>query len=173
MFYTIYKITNTTNGKFYIGKHQTLDLDDSYFGSGKALNAAIKKYGKDSFVKEILFIFDTEDEMNLKEKELVTEDFVQRSDTYNLGVGGEGGPHFKGKSHSEEVKSKIRNSVHGYVFTEEQRKKVSEAQVGKRLGDKNPQFGKFWITDGKINKLIRPDQFEQFQGFKRGRTLPT
>ena len=28
MFYTIYKTTNLVNGKFYIGKHKTKDLDD-------------------------------------------------------------------------------------------------------------------------------------------------
>ena len=41
--------------------------------------------------------------MNQKEKELITEEFVLREDTYNLGVGGEGGAHFKGKKHSEET----------------------------------------------------------------------
>ena len=30
MKYTIYQITNNLNGKIYIGKHQTKDLDDGY-----------------------------------------------------------------------------------------------------------------------------------------------
>ena len=107
MYYTIYKTTNTVNGKFYIGKHQTHNPIDSYYGSGKKLILAIKKYGKENFIKEILFIFDNETEMNLKEKELITEDFVKRKDTYNIGVGGEGGPHFKGKKHSDETRRKI------------------------------------------------------------------
>jgi len=57
MFYTIYKITNKINGKIYIGKHQTLNLD-----------RAIQKYGVENFSKDILFIFDNADEMNSKEK---------------------------------------------------------------------------------------------------------
>jgi hypothetical protein len=107
MRYTIYKTTNLLNGKFYIGKHQTKRPMDSYLGSGLALKKAISKYGRRNFKKEILFDFDNESEMNQKEKELITEEFISRSDTYNKGIGGEGGPHFKGKKHSDAVKSRI------------------------------------------------------------------
>ncbi len=41
MYYVIYKTTNLVNGKFYIGKHQTNDLNDGYIGSGKILRLAI------------------------------------------------------------------------------------------------------------------------------------
>ena len=108
MKYTIYKTTNLINNKIYIGKHQTENINDSYYGSGKALKNAISKYGKENFKKEILFVFGTEQEMNDKEIELITEEFVARTDTYNMGVGGEGGAHFKGKKHSKESKRKIR-----------------------------------------------------------------
>lgn len=87
MHYTIYKITNKINGKYYIGKHQTKDLNDGYMGSGKLLKRAIAKYGIESFFKEILFVFDNETEMNNKEKELV----VVSEQTYNLCPGGHGG----------------------------------------------------------------------------------
>ena len=125
MFYTIYKITNIINNKIYIGKHQTLDLDDNYFGSGKALKEAIKKYGKDSFVKNILFVFDNEKDMNLKEKELITEEFVLRQDTYNMGIGGEGGPHFKNKTHSEATKQIIKEKRKLQTITEQTKLKIS------------------------------------------------
>jgi hypothetical protein len=157
MFYTIYKITNNINNKFYIGKHQTLDINDSYYGSGKALKKAIKKYGKSSFKKEILFIFDNELEMNDKEKELITEELVQREDTYNMGVGGEGGAHFKGKIHTQEsknkwVETKIKNGnnkcsdelkkyfsdLHkGRVFSEESKRRMSESAKKRHLKRKN------------------------------------
>ena len=118
MKYTIYQITNTLNGKIYIGKHQTEDIHDGYFGSGVALRNAITKYGKENFVKEILFVFNSDEEMNAKERELITEEFVNRSDTYNLGVGGEGGPHFKGKTHTVESRRTI---------SDETRRKISVA----------------------------------------------
>jgi bisphosphoglycerate-dependent phosphoglycerate mutase len=110
MLYTIYQITNELNGKIYIGKHQTTNLNDRYYGSGKFIRSAMKKYGKENFTKEILFVFDTEEEMNTKEKELITEEFVSRKDTYNAGIGGEGGPHFKGKKHGSYMKE-ISSSV--------------------------------------------------------------
>ena len=91
MFYTIYKITNKLNGKIYIGKHQTKDLNDGYMGSGKILKHAIDKHGLENFTKEILFQFDNEDDMNAKEAELITEEFVKESTNYNLCPGGNGG----------------------------------------------------------------------------------
>lgn len=87
MFFTVYKVTNILNNKFYIGKHQTTDLNDGYMGSGKLLKRAIAKYGIENFKKEILFVFDNEADMNNKEKELVT--ICEQS--YNLCPGGNGG----------------------------------------------------------------------------------
>ena len=82
--YTVYQITNLINGKVYIGKHHCKCRKCHYYGSGKHITAAVKKYGKENFRKEILFVLSSEAEMNAKEKELVTEDFFRRSDTYKL-----------------------------------------------------------------------------------------
>ena len=79
------------DGKIYIGKHQTLNLNDGYLGSGLKLQRAIKKHGVENFTKEILFIFETEVEMNEMEAELVTEEFCLREDGYNMCPGGKGG----------------------------------------------------------------------------------
>jgi len=91
MNYTIYKVTNKTNGKIYIGSHKTTNLNDGYMGSGTYLNRAMKKHGIDNFVKEILFVFDTPELMYAKEAELVDEEFLTEANTYNLKVGGFGG----------------------------------------------------------------------------------
>jgi len=88
MDYLVYKVTNRLNGKVYIGAHQTEDLNDSYMGSGTAIQEAIKRHGLENFEKEILFTFSNCDSMMEKEAQLVTLDFVQREDTYNSIVGG-------------------------------------------------------------------------------------
>lgn len=91
MKYIIYKTTCLVNNMKYIGWHSTNNLNDGYLGSGKYLLRAIDKYGKEKFKREILHVFDNKDESFLKELELVNEEWVQRKDTYNLKIGGEGG----------------------------------------------------------------------------------
>lgn len=123
MFYTIYKTTCKVNGKIYIGKHKTKRLNDGYMGSGKYLRNAIEKYGRDNFVTEILHVFDTEEEMNNKERELVTEEFCLREDTYNLCEGGRGGWSYlnrtglnnKGKN-MQEMMAKLHERMRGVVL---------------------------------------------------------
>ena len=92
MYYTVYKTTNILNGKIYIGKHKIKDLskDDGYRGSGVSISKDIEEFGAHNFTREILFIYETEQEALDKEKELVTVEFCQRIDTYNSHRGGTG-----------------------------------------------------------------------------------
>jgi len=172
MFYTIYKTTNKINGKFYIGKHKTKDLNDNYMGSGKQLKYAIKKYGIDNFEKEILYVFSDEQEMNDKEAELVTEDFVKQNDNYNLCIGGKGGwgyinsnglsPINNGSdSHIERSK---RASIIGNEKLKELRK--DESWVQNNISKQTISARKKLLADGKHwskGKIKHTEEWKQRQ----------
>jgi hypothetical protein len=86
----IYKTTNTVNGKIYVGKDK--HNSPSYLGSGKRLQEAIRKYGKNVFVKEVLGEYGSEEEWLEAEKYWISK--LQSNDRtigYNLTDGGEGG----------------------------------------------------------------------------------
>ena len=72
MEYFIYLTTNLITNEKYIGKHHG-ELNDSYLGSGIILQRAIKKYGKQNFKREILYISKDNKENNLKEVEFITK----------------------------------------------------------------------------------------------------
>ena len=61
--------------------------------------------------------------MNAKEIELVTESLVDDPMSYNLGIGGEGGAHFKGRKHTAESRRKMGRP--GRKLTKAQRAKIS------------------------------------------------
>ena len=152
-YYTIYKITNKVNNKIYIGQHKTKNLNDCYMGSGSAVERAFKKYGKENFIKQILFIFDNHCDMDNKEKELVTEEFISRYDTYNCKIGGSAGAHSKevtnkiaesnrGKKHSKETKQKMSESQKGRKHkprSNESKAKISKARTGKKHSEESKQ----------------------------------
>lgn len=91
MHYILYQITNKLNSKIYVGVHKTKDLDDGYMGSGKVIRSAIQKYGIENFDKRILQEFSNPEEMFAAEAILVTDEFLDREDVYNLRRGGSGG----------------------------------------------------------------------------------
>lgn len=107
--YLIYQITNTINQKIYIGKHETFNIDDDYFGSGKYLKRAIEKYGLENFTKTILIDLKNVEEMNLLEKMVVTAEFCAREDVYNINIGGDGGWHYVNDESDFKVGSNLRN----------------------------------------------------------------
>ena len=136
----IYKVTNLINGKIYIGVHKTKNFSDGYMGSGKVIQQAIKKYGRENFSKEIIEYFQTYEDALLKEKEIVNEDFLNSENTYNLRRGGFGGfdyinnseiIKFNGKRHTEETKKLLREKrsrqsppTKGKTLTEDHKTKI-------------------------------------------------
>lgn len=128
--FTVYQITNLVNGKTYIGKHETFNINDGYFGSGRALRQAIQKYGKENFCKVVLYSFSTRREMNLAERILVV---VDRDTTYNLGPGGEGGPLFKGKTHNEKTRKRLSQLGSGRKLSRETIEKRTRTRSQKNI----------------------------------------
>lgn len=70
-YYGIYKITNLANGKMYIGRHKTDNVDDGYMGSGILIRRAVEKYGAENFRKEWLMFCEDEEEMDYMERVFV------------------------------------------------------------------------------------------------------
>lgn len=113
--FCVYKITNTTSDKIYIGFHTVKDnLDDGYMGSGKLIKRAVKFHGSDIFEKEILKVFHSKEEAEAYEAEIVDIDFVMRPDTYNVSLGGNvtilygENNGFFGKKHTKETIQRIQ-----------------------------------------------------------------
>lgn len=108
MKYIVYLTTNLKskiNGinRIYVGVHSTEnpEIFDGYIGCGvkvqqassymypkSAFQYAVKKYGVDAFRREVLYIFDNEEDAYKKESEIVTEDFIKQDHVYNMVVGG-------------------------------------------------------------------------------------
>ena len=104
MKYIVYETTCLINGKIYIGVHGTEDptVFDGYLGDGVAtyyryfikhpkwpFQFAVAKYGIENFKRRVLFVYDTDKEAYKKEEEIVNLEFINRSDTYNIALGGQ------------------------------------------------------------------------------------
>ena len=86
----IYKVTKKLNNKIYVVKRQKSLWDEHYFGSGQHIKRAIKKYGKENFIRELLDTAETIDELNQKECYWIEKLPARNPATgYNVGKGGE------------------------------------------------------------------------------------
>lgn len=116
-------------------------------GSGKLLSRAISKHGLENFRKDILGFFDTEIEALDAERQLVTEEFVSRDDTYNLTLGGGGGWHHvnMNQNHVEQKDMRCQIARQFRWLTDEQH--LVASAVMKQLH-----------IDGKIPHIVRTGQ---------------
>lgn len=133
----IYKITNSSNGKSYVGQ-TTQKIGNRWkahckFSNGidTEISRAIKKYGKECFIIEKICECKTKEILDIMEtfKIIVSRSYMNENG-YNMSWGGDG------NRHSEEVKRKMSLSHKGKKFTIEHKRKISEAHKGKKISDK-------------------------------------
>ncbi len=162
-YYILYQVTNNLNGKIYVGVHKTKNLDDGYMGSGKVINAAIKKYGIENFTRIILEQFENAAAMYAREKEVVTDEFLLREDTYNLRRGGHGGFDYINSTQELRVKRYQNRTPESY---EKMRQSGFETQ--KKLTSENRNsFSKAGLDarrlSGSISKFAELNLTPEFQ----------
>lgn len=149
MFFTVYKTTNLINGKIYVGLHVTSNLEDDYLGSGSNLKLAVKKYGKENFKREYIKLCNSPEEMYELEANIVNEDFVKRSDTYNMKTGGTGS-WYHVNSNPE------RNSPEAIA-----KKKKTFLERNHQQGEKNSQYGSKWCIEETATDISNRKKFKE------------
>ena len=123
-YHIVYITTNLINNKQYVGDHSTYNINDKYLGSGLNIKKAIKKYGRQSFKKEILEIFDTKlNAFNAQEKYIIKYNTLSPNG-YNLSI--KGGLQVSGSMSNE---SKLK-----YSLTRKGKKPTPEAKEARRKG---------------------------------------
>lgn len=160
--FLIYEIKNNINGKSYIGQYSGESFD-KYFGSGKLIKSAIKKYGLENFSKIVLEECFNKNELN--EKEIFWIDKLKTIENgYNLTEGGTGGDLSEFIKYDDNWVEKQRISTKKYWdnMTEDERKRRSEIVSG----EKNGMYGKdgFW-KNKKIPKDIIQKSLENRRSY--------
>lgn len=130
--FLVYKLTNTINGKAYIGI--TARSEPERWSEHKVrakqgvrnsrLYDAIRKYGPDAFNREVIATASTEDELRELEKRYIQE-FNTYDAGYNSNIGGHGFLEFP-----EHIRIKIGKAQKGKIISPESRKKMSAAKLG-------------------------------------------
>lgn len=137
MYGVIYKVTNTINGKFYIGQtimrlsaRWSKHKQDARKGAGWVLAAAIRKYGEGAFKIEVVEYCEDKDSLNAAEVRLIAD----LKPHYNAcaGGGGLGSP-------IPEVREKISRASKGRKISEETRARMSAAQKGHPVSPETAQ----------------------------------
>jgi hypothetical protein len=88
MNFIVYKTTNLLNGRFYVGVHN--GTSTNYYGSGRLLKAAIKKYGKENFIRETLIDCGNDGEEAYSIEAMMVKTVKEDPRSYNLEAGGLG-----------------------------------------------------------------------------------
>lgn len=142
----IYLITNTVNGKKYVGQTQREDIETRWKqhrkqrSCGRCLLSAYKKYGIDKFKFQIICICFNED-CDIYETEYITKFNTLSPNGYNLEAGG------KNAGCHPETRMLLSEKLSGKTIPDAVRAKISEAHKG----EKNYNFGKNFTDEVKKN----------------------
>lgn len=142
----LYRITNTKSGEYYVGKHRGVTQETRYgqlyWGSGTRIKNQIKKYGSENFKYEILCIAETDYIFELESK-LVTKELLEEDKLcLNIVTGGREPPSRKGCVFAEESLNKLKGRTpwnKGKTLSEESRKKMSEAALGRKHSEETKE----------------------------------
>ena len=152
----VYLITNTVNGKRYVGQ-TTGTLAQRFWAHAHRNNCrylynAIQKHGKENFSIEVLFDVPTKELANEFEIEYIDKYRTLFPNGYNISPGGDerppmseedkqklaermrGNTYGKGLSPSEETKKKLSDANKGRPLSEEHKRKISEKLKGNNNG---------------------------------------
>lgn len=138
--YRVYLITNKVNGKQYVGitkqpiKRRFQDhIRGAENGKKRILSNAIRKYGKENFKLELLE--DNVEDSKASEKEQYYIEQYQshyKNGGYNMTIGGNG---TVGYEFTEEDRRKISEAGKGRQFSKERNNKIRNAMIGREYKD--------------------------------------
>ena len=143
----VYKITNLINGKIYIGQSHV--DNENYYGSGLAINGAIKKYGKQNFKREILEYCDFAIQLIGQEIYWIKKLSSKSPNGYNLTDRGEGASGYK---HTDEQRKRNSESHKGNLLSEENKRKIRESCKGMNKGKAPWNKGLTKETDARVKE---------------------
>lgn len=179
----VYLTFNMVNGKKYIGQSGG-DFDEKYFGSGKRILAAIKKYGIDNFRHYVIEWCDSKEHLNNREIFWIRK-FNAKYDNgyYNIidtevpVFRGEENP-FYGKHHSQESKDKRQTTIDNWE--PEKKEKLSKRssmrmkefykteegikfkeKLSKERRGKKPSLESIKKRNDSFNKILQ-ENYEEF-----------
>ena len=159
----VYKITNTVNGKAYIGisthEPEKRRIKDHLSGHGNRIIAnAVKKYGKDAFTYEVLESNVFPEFLPDLEVAYITNFNTVAPHGYNLTSGGD---HAR---HSEETRRKMSEAHKGRKLSEEHRRKLSEAH-------KNPsEETRRKMSEGQKGRKLSEETRRKISKANKGKT---
>ena len=117
----IYMLTDTRNGKKYIGQHN--GSKKSYWSGGLIPNRIAKVHGKDIFERVILEDNIVNQDLDEREKYYI-KTHNTLNEGYNLTEGGEGSNTIGNHPNKEDIVRRISETLKGRVFTDEHKEKL-------------------------------------------------